>query len=205
MNLTQITLPKGLTKIGLQAFNYCTNLTQITLPEGLVVIQLGAFSGCTNLTQINLPEGITEIGKAAFSGCTNLTEITLPKGIMEIVDWTFHGCTSLKQINLPEGITKIGSNAFEDCKQVQQIIIWGNDIEAQKIKSLLPQELQNKVVSKEFVLRWQLNVKEVLTQNGIIDDLIKPIFKQGFFKLRDTDKNQLGSQPTCDERPARVS
>ena len=140
------------------------------------------------------------IGADAFSSCTNLTDINLPEGIKKIGDEPFLGCTNLTLITLPEGIKEIGYGAFRSCNQLQQIIISGNDEEVKRISALLPDELQNKVVSKESVLRWQFNVKEGLTQNGIVNDLIKPICSQRFFKPHVINAPQIENAPNSQVR-----
>ena len=64
------------TRIGDNAFCYCTGLTSITLPEGCTTIGYYAFSGCTGLTSITLPNSLTTIRGGAFS---RLVDITISK------------------------------------------------------------------------------------------------------------------------------
>ena len=60
----------------LYTFASCTSLTSITLPEGLTSIGMGAFESCTSLTSITLPYGLTIIGAGAFIYCTSLSLVT---------------------------------------------------------------------------------------------------------------------------------
>jgi len=70
------TIPNGVTSIGGNAFNYCTNLTGITIPNSITSIEGAAFAQCTSLTSITIPNSITSIEDMAFAGCTSLTIVT---------------------------------------------------------------------------------------------------------------------------------
>ncbi|MDD4097078.1 MAG: leucine-rich repeat protein, partial [Oscillospiraceae bacterium] len=45
----------------------------ISIPSGVTSIGVEAFSGCAGLTSISIPESVTSIGDEAFSGCSNLS------------------------------------------------------------------------------------------------------------------------------------
>ena len=51
----------------------------VTIPKGVTKIGRWAFEGCTGLTSVTIPEGVTEIGRHAFYGCKKLT-IHAPAG-----------------------------------------------------------------------------------------------------------------------------
>ena len=91
--VSSITLPQGMKKLGRHVFFYCTNLTSLTLPEGMEEIGMMCFGSC-NLTSVNLPSTMVKldscslqdnpfssinlknvkfVGRQAFSQCTNLT------------------------------------------------------------------------------------------------------------------------------------
>ena len=98
--VTNIIVLPGVTAIhgggyGEGAFRGCSSLSSITLPEGITSIGVRAFYGCTSLSSITLPEGITSIGRGAFHGCSSLSSITLPEGITSIGGEAFYGCSSL--------------------------------------------------------------------------------------------------------------
>ena len=113
--LTSLTLPDGITSIGISAFAYCSGLTSLNLPAGITSIDKYAFLDCSGLTSLTLPAGITSIGSRAFYGCSGLTSLTLPAGITSIGDDTFYGCSGLTSLTLPAGITSIGEYAFSGC------------------------------------------------------------------------------------------
>ena len=67
--ITSLEIPEGVSKIGKNAFQKCSDLTSLTLPDGITSIGENAFLRCTGLTSLTLPEGITSIGESAFYYC----------------------------------------------------------------------------------------------------------------------------------------
>lgn len=74
-DLSDVTLPEGITDIGKYAFLRCESLRGIVLPESLESIQEHAFD-LSGLTSIIIPENVSEIGQAAFA-CKFLQTITV--------------------------------------------------------------------------------------------------------------------------------
>lgn len=111
-NLTSVTIPEGVTHIGVGAFADCTNLIRVTIPDGVTSIAESTFYNCTNLTSVILPDGVTSIGMAAFANCTNLTDVNIPQSVTYIGDAAFRDCTALTNITIPIGVTFIGEAAF---------------------------------------------------------------------------------------------
>lgn len=72
-SLKSVTVTGG--KILPLVFEDCSNLTDITLPDGITSIGLRAFSGCSNLTNITIPGSVTLIEENAFSFCRKLKTI----------------------------------------------------------------------------------------------------------------------------------
>ncbi len=106
--LTQVSLPQGLTSIGNYAF-YDNKLTQVSLPKGLTSIGAVAFNH-NKLTEVSLPQGLTSIGKEAFSE-NQLTQVSLPKGLTSIGYRAF-AYNKLTEVSFPQGLTSIGGYAF---------------------------------------------------------------------------------------------
>ena len=90
---------------------YRTDITDISLPEGLTSIGDYAFYGC-EITSIDIPGSVSSIGKYAFESCYYLTEVTLPEGLTIIREGVFSG-TSLASITIPESVTTIERYVFE--------------------------------------------------------------------------------------------
>ena len=114
--LTSLTIPSGVTSIGIAAFQGCSGLTSLTIPSGVTSIGKYAFSGCRGLTSLTIPSGVTSIGKSAFYGCRGLTSLTIPSSVTSISDRAFYGCSGLTSIYAClEKIPTLGSNVFTGC------------------------------------------------------------------------------------------
>ncbi len=118
-------IPAGVTRIGNQAFYFCTNLNGITIPAGVTNIGDWAFYRCTSLTSVTIPAGVISVGSGAFSYCTSLTHVTIPTGVISIGDMAFSGCGYLTEVTIPPGVTSIGYRAFERCTALTNITIPG--------------------------------------------------------------------------------
>lgn len=88
-NVSEITIPEGVTEIGKYSLAFQKEVTKITLPSSVRVINNGAFSGCEKLTEIVIPEGVEELGALIFDGCKSLKKIDLPDSISSIDNMTF--------------------------------------------------------------------------------------------------------------------
>ena len=122
-NLTQVTIPEGVTEIGESAFKYCYSLENVKLPKSLLSIGDNAFSDCVNLTNIVIPNSVTTIGDSAFYNCRSLTNIEIPNSVTIIGYNAFSGCSSLTSVVIPNSVTTIGSAAFYNCRSLTNIEI----------------------------------------------------------------------------------
>ncbi len=71
-------------------------VTEITIPEGVTEIKAYAFSGFKNLTRVTIPNSVTSIGSNAFYNCSSLTGVTIPDSVTSIGNSAFYGCDNLK-------------------------------------------------------------------------------------------------------------
>ena len=142
--LTSVTLPSTLRRIGNYAFNGCSKLTTINIPNsvteigpdafcksGLVSAVIGngvttipetAFWGCSKLKYVTGGGNLKSIGRAAFENCSQLTYVQLAEGLKEIGESAFHNCGQLSSITIPSTVTSIGSVAFWDCTKLSSVI-----------------------------------------------------------------------------------
>ena len=65
----------SVTRIAKHAFQR-SELTQISIPEGITHINDNAFMDCNNITAIDLPHSLTHIGYSMLSRARSLTSIT---------------------------------------------------------------------------------------------------------------------------------
>lgn len=118
--IEKVILSKGLTEIAAGAFgcsdakNYMTKFTEITIPEGITSIGVNAFAG-NNFRNIVIPSTVKSIGNFAFSTKEYLTEeatLTLSEGLETIGNRAFRNKT-IKEVTLPSTVKKLPVNAFE--------------------------------------------------------------------------------------------
>ena len=122
-NISNVIIPKGVTKIYKEAFSRCRELESVTIPEGVTEIGKCAFYKCTNLKTVTIPEGVTEIRESAFDSCESLEFVNIPEGVTKIGPFAFYKCKSLKTVTIPEGVTEICIHAFDGCIELEKIKI----------------------------------------------------------------------------------
>ena len=149
LNLTDVTLPETLTKIGKKAFCGCTSLANINFPSAIATIGAAAFVGCTSLEieDLSLPN-LTSLGQNAFYGVSvrrisnlgNITslpvanestqnfgkkdvleEVLLPSSLTSIANYSFYGYTKITSIDARN--CTIGMSAFQGCKSLQSVVV----------------------------------------------------------------------------------
>lgn len=123
---TDITIPKGITKICDYAFANCETITNVVIPNSVISIGNSAFSLCSNLKNINIPNSVVNIGEGAFSSCFNLEEVEIPDGIKFIKDYTFTACENLISIIIPQSVKKIGYLAFDNDRNLSNVLFKGS-------------------------------------------------------------------------------
>lgn len=123
---TDITIPKGITKICDYAFVNCDTITNVVIPNSVISIGDSAFNCCSNLKNISIPNSVVNIGKGAFSSCFNLEKVEIPDGIKIIKDYTFTSCEKLNSIIIPQSVKKIGYLAFDSDRNLSNVLFKGS-------------------------------------------------------------------------------
>ncbi len=137
-------VPEGVTEIAPFAFDSAVNLTEITFPGTLLKIGSGAFNGCSEISKITIPASVTEIATDAFLfGCYSMEEINVAEGnaayssengvlfnkdksaVLRFPEKCTKPCTDGKYI-LPTTVKTIGEKAFFDCTTVKELHIHGS-------------------------------------------------------------------------------
>lgn len=136
--IKELTIPEGVTSVGLGAFGDWDKLETIKLPKS-VTLSDGVFRYCSEVKNIectsggsykftngcllngttlvfgtynaSIPENVTAISSYAFAGCKHLTSISVPATVGIINNDCFSGCTSLKNVEL-KAVQLLGQMAF---------------------------------------------------------------------------------------------
>ena len=114
------------TEIGNKAFQDFDNVTAMTIPSTVTKIGEMGFEQCQKLRTLNLIN-VTSIGGSAFFNCWALNNITLNNNAV-LGDACFSNCKSLREINIPTtyNYTKIGYNTFKNCSGLTTVTIPAN-------------------------------------------------------------------------------
>lgn len=89
-------------------------LTAVTLPAKLEKIGPRAFAR-SELTALDVPDSVTSIGEAAFQDCINLQRITLGAGVQELPANACAYCAALTELKFTDALSSIHPSAFLGC------------------------------------------------------------------------------------------
>lgn len=115
--LSEIIIPNTVTNIGKEAFAFCEMLLTVNLPDGLKSIENGLFNYCINLRNFTFPQGLEYIGSSAFKYCYSLKDVIIPSGINRINNSSFAE-SGVKNLTIPDTVTSIGNSAFYNCDRL---------------------------------------------------------------------------------------
>ena len=108
--ITNVSFPETLIKIGINAFSDCYNLTDtLTIPDNVTTIEWSAFSGC-QYSGIHLPANLEALEAGVIS--EYITSVSIPANVKRIRGEAFWYCSQLTEINLPNSVTDIEEHAF---------------------------------------------------------------------------------------------
>ena len=121
--VTDVTIPEGVTALGNSVFSQCTTLESVTLPDSLTSIGPYAFNYCWALKSVTIPDGVTSIGENTFERCSELKSITIPGSVRSIGKSAFLNCSALESAEIQNGVASIGESAFLNCSSLETISI----------------------------------------------------------------------------------
>ncbi|MBQ2714915.1 MAG: leucine-rich repeat protein [Clostridia bacterium] len=124
-NITSITIPTTVEKIGASAFENCDNLVDVIFQYSSTLQHIGdrAFYNCHELSRIDLGNTkLVGISKKAFYN-TDLVKIKIPDTVKYIDDSAFELCSKLDTVEFSSSLVSIGKKAFEDCNKLINVSI----------------------------------------------------------------------------------
>lgn len=172
-DIKKLIINEGITSVEFESFANCTNLTNVSLPKTLTKIASYSFENCTSLTGILITSNIKDIAPTAFQGCIkmqscsvssenktfmskdfvlfkkesntvaklylfppalyNIKTYKIPETVTDstgatitvsmIGDNAFQYAQILQSVTIPNTITHIGAYAFESCKALTSVFI----------------------------------------------------------------------------------
>ena len=133
-SIKKVVISKGITSVGSQSFDSCTNLESVAIADTVTSIETYSFSGCRALTSLVVPNSVTNIGSSAFAMCKSLSDVTIPSSVTYIGALAFTGTPWLnaeakksqfvivnglllfavdrEDVVIPDSVTYIVSDAF---------------------------------------------------------------------------------------------
>lgn len=139
--ITSLDLPSSLTRIGDEAFRYCTNLTEIVIPDSVTHIGSYAFCNDSNLVKITIGRSVRSISSSfssnpslrkiqwnainSFSAglgtsLSKITEIKVGDGVEYIPNGLFN-YSSVSEAILPNSVKELGYQSFCSCKRLKTV------------------------------------------------------------------------------------
>ncbi len=133
-NLTGVTIPSTVTKIGDKAFMNCENLKTVILEDGEDNLETGysyVLYGDYWTAFKDSPIETLYLGRqlsyydvfSPFRDNPALSAVTISDNVTSIGIRLFNGCTGLTEVTIPESVTSIGSQAFYQCTGLTKVAI----------------------------------------------------------------------------------
>ncbi len=119
--IKHVVIDAGITHVGAQCFQYCSNLKSVSLAYTVTSIGKAAFYKCSSLREIDFPAGLNFIGDQAFDHCTDLVSVEIPEGVSRLGDSVFNCCEDLRSVTIPLSVTEIGNSAFNGCSKLRDV------------------------------------------------------------------------------------
>lgn len=144
-DITTLTVPDGVTHIGIGCFEEDLSLRSITLPPSLTSIDDRAFNSCYGMTELHISDAVrwSEVrlstrwshpfsNSGSYSGgstdgCTlymngeAISTLHIPSSVQAVGDYVFMHCQNLTSVTIDNGVTRVGEWAFYDCQSLTTV------------------------------------------------------------------------------------
>ena len=120
--MSRLTIPASVRKIGSMVFDRCPNLEIVVDPgnayfsseDGVLYNKDKTVLICcpSGKNAVSIPSTVIELGEHAFDCCEKIEVIDLPRGLKKIGAFAFSECRSLRELILPEGLESIGARSM---------------------------------------------------------------------------------------------
>jgi len=121
VNLTSVTLPSTVKKLGQDAFKGCTNLKTINL-ENVEEISSYAFEDCTSLEKVEL-DSLVKVGCYAFRDTEGIKELNLPSTLVNVEHSAFSMMRGLETVSFENGLETLSNNMFSNCDALEEVVL----------------------------------------------------------------------------------
>lgn len=120
----------SVTKIGANAFAWCSLRGSLMIPNSVTSIGEFAFYECWGLSgDLTIPNSVISIGESAFKDCWGFKgELTLSNALESIENCVFWGCDFSGSLTIPNSVTSIGDMAFYNCYYFTGSLIIPNSV-----------------------------------------------------------------------------
>lgn len=122
-------IPDDVSELGNEAFKG-TNISSLSLPHSLTKIGNGVFRDCKALSgHLQLPNSLVHIGQYAFWDCSGLTgSLTLPGNLSILGSGAFMGCSGfVGSLTIPESLCDLYAGSFAYCNGLNgQLVLHDN-------------------------------------------------------------------------------
>ena len=119
---TEPNLPNSLKYIGSSAFEHA-EFSCIYIPKGVSTIERETFNWCTRLETVDLGE-VDTICEDAFNFCSRLEEVEFPETLRDIESKVFFSCNNLKKVTFTgRYIRSVADDAFDACHKLESIVV----------------------------------------------------------------------------------